>query len=229
MTILVLDVSHYQGKMNWDTAKAMGVRGAIIKATEGITWRDEMFKRNAEECRRLGIPWGAYHYFQPTMNPTKQAENFIDFLMGEDPGLGIWGDFEQKSSTDVSLSAQTFMNEIKKYYPSGIYTSPGYAKYTLKNAAWMKEFPLWVAHYGAKTPTIPAPWTEAVLWQYTSTGSGYGSQGFIDLNKFMRPDEEWAAFSGEQDVPVVEPPVSDTDSEKLKKVFAWMEENVKGF
>ena len=208
MTILILDVSHYQGAMDWNIAKSKGVKGAIIKASEGTTWRDDQFKRNVAECRRLGIAWGAYHYFYPTMNAMLQASNFIDSLMGYEPNLGIWGDLEQPGAgIDVSIVAHSFMDEIKKYYSAGIYTSPGYAKYTLNGTAWMKEFPLWIANYGVTKPTIPLPWTECVIWQYSSKGTGYGSDGYIDLNQFMRPDSEWQAFSGQtEEPPVVAPP-----------------------
>jgi lysozyme len=189
--------------------KAKGVKGAIIKASEGTTWRDDQFKRNVAECHRVGIAWGAYHYFYPTLPAPQQAANFIDAMMGYAPDLGIWGDFEQPATgIDVQTLAHSFMDEIKKYYSAGIYTSPGYANYTLKNATWMKEFPLWIAHYGVTKPTIPAPWTEAVLWQYTSKGQGYGSQGdcYTDVNQFMRADSEWEAFSGVSSDPVVIPP-----------------------
>ena len=225
MTILIVDVSHWQGTMNWDVAKSKGVKGAIIKASEGTTWRDDQFKRNVAECKRLGIAWGAYHYFYPTLNALDQAKNFIDAMMGCAPDLGIWGDFEQPATgLDVQALAHGFMDEIKKYYSAGIYTSPGYAKYTMNSASWMKEFPLWIAHYGytddfgvyhdVTAPTIPLPWTECVIWQYSSKGTGYGSDGYIDLNKFMRADSEWEAFSGQTAEPpivappVVEPPVS---------------------
>ena len=247
MTILGVDVSHWQGVMDWDKAKAKGVQFAIIKAAEGTTWRDDQFNRNVWECKRLGIKWGAYFYFYPQYDAVAQANNFIDAMMGYAPDLGIWGDFEQPATgIDVGPRAQIFMNNIKTFYSAGIYTSPGYAKYTLKNAAWMKEFPLWIANYGytddagvyhdAVAPSIPLPWTEAVIWQYSSKGVGYGSEGYIDLNKFMRPDSEWAAFSGVTDEPVVTPPIPEPIPE-VKPTFAdvpetywahdWIEEFVK--
>lgn len=207
MPILLLDVSHWQGAMDWNVAKSKGVRGAIIKASEGTTWRDDQFARNVSECKRLGIAWGAYHYFYPTLNALQQASNFIDAMMGYAPDLGIWGDFEQPATgLDVQGLAQGFMNEIKKYYSAGIYTSPSYAKDVMKSAAWMKDFPLWIANYGVLKPAIPLPWTEAVIWQYSSKGTGYGSDGYIDLNNFMRADSEWEAFSGMSLDPVVIPP-----------------------
>jgi len=213
MTILGVDVSHWQGTMDWDVAKSKGVQFAIIKAAEGTTWRDDQFKRNVAECKRVGIPWGAYHYFYPTLNAIAQANNFIDAMMGFAPDLGIWGDFEQPATgMDVAGLAHGFMDEIKKYYPAGIYTSPGYARYTMNGAAWMKEFPLWLANYDVAAPSIPLPWTEAVIWQYSSKGVGYGSEGYIDLNKFMRPDSEWAAFAGvtdEPEQPPVTPPITE--------------------
>ena len=240
MTILILDVSHWQGVMDWNVAKSKGVRGAIIKASEGTTWRDPQFQRNVSECRRLGIAWGAYHYFYPTLNAFDQAKNFIDAMMGLAPDLGIWGDFEQAATgMDVQSIARGFMDEIKKFYSAGIYTSPYYAKDVMKSAAWMKEFPLWIANYGVVKPTIPLPWTEAVIWQYSSKGTGYGSDGYIDLNQFMRADSEWEAFSGMPltppvviEPPIVEPPSVDftaEDKSTLDKISAWMAGNVKGF
>lgn len=246
--ILGVDVSHYQGVMNWDLAKSRGVQFAIIKAGEGTSWRDPQFDRNVSECRRLGIKWGAYFYFYPQFDTMGQANNFINILMGHAPDIEIWGDFEQKTGvidiTAVQARSQTFMNYIDDFYRAGIYTSPDYAKSFLMNADWMKRYPLWIANYFVATPTIPPPWDAPTFWQFTSTYHGYGEDATataIDANYWMGSADEWKTFAGVVtppvivEPPVIEPPVvvgptfTAEDKAKLDKWSAWMVDHVKGF
>ena len=119
MTILGVDVSHYQGIMDWNKAKSRGVQFAIIKAGEGTSWRDPQFDRNVFECRRLGIKWGAYFYFYPQFDTMLQANSFINILMGHAPEIEIWGDFEQRTGVmdiaRVQSRAKIFMEYIDDF------------------------------------------------------------------------------------------------------------------
>jgi lysozyme len=75
-----VDVSHYQGEIDWQGLRAGGVRFAYIKATEGAHYRDPRFAANWRRSREAGIPRGAYHFFSMCKPGAEQAANFIDAI-----------------------------------------------------------------------------------------------------------------------------------------------------
>jgi lysozyme len=62
LTVRGIDVSHYQGIVDWDQVKASGISFAFLKATEGTAFVDPKIARNINECARVGIPYGCYHF-----------------------------------------------------------------------------------------------------------------------------------------------------------------------
>jgi len=72
-----IDVSHHQGKIDWQAVKKQDIQFAYIKSTEGVDYQDPMFKTNWLEAHKAGIIRGAYHFFNFCSSPVKQAENFI--------------------------------------------------------------------------------------------------------------------------------------------------------
>jgi lysozyme len=72
-----MDVSAYQGNIDWQRVKRAGVEFVFIKATEGATYIDKVFARNRSGAREVAIPCGAYHYFQPNVSAPSQIENLV--------------------------------------------------------------------------------------------------------------------------------------------------------
>ena len=225
--ILLVDVSHWQGVMDWSKAVSMGVRGAMIKASEGVTWHDPQFERNWKECQRLGLPWGMYHYFRPGYSVENQAINFNSMEQGLDPALGMAGDFEQPTTASmipgVAGQSLSFMERIDPTtLESWVYSSPWYTEVYLQNLPHFGNYRLWLANY-TSSPAILPPWGRLFddpkvpdirkiwLWQFTSAGHGYGEQGAaIDLDYLMfgrgfATEEHWNMLTGGVK-PVVEVP-----------------------
>ena len=171
---MVIDVSSFQGNIDWTKAKA-SIAGAIIRCGWGqdITSQDDpKFKRNVEECIRLGIPFGVYFYTYAKSidridgevkhalrlcNPYKDKMTFPLFL-----------DVEERKADflpGVAARARKFCQEmIKNGYKVGIYADKNYWTTYLKG---VDEFPKWVAIYGPKNPPQISG---MVAWQYTSKG-----------------------------------------------------------
>lgn len=203
--ILGVDVSHYQGTINWEQMIAKGVRFAIIKAAEGTSWVDPKFDRNAMECTRLGLPFGSYHYWYPTFDTKLQAMNLVNAMMGHDPKLGLWGDLEQAkpagSTVDAGARAVSYLTTMAGFYKTGAYTNYYYPKDVLNSNVGLARFPLWAANYGVQSPSIAAPWkfSQALFWQFTSQGDGYafGAESpTLDLNYWMGTDDDFYAYAG---------------------------------
>ena len=89
-----VDVSHYQGDIDWETLAAQGVRFAYIKATEGSGHTDERFAENAQNAALAGVPAGGYHFFSFESAGKTQAENFLSALRDQPLSLPCAVDFE---------------------------------------------------------------------------------------------------------------------------------------
>lgn len=185
---MVIDISSFQGNIDWTKAKA-SITGAIIRCGWGqdITSQDDpKFKRNVEECIRLGIPFGVYFYTYAKRidridgevkhalrlcNPYKDKMTFPLFLDVE----------ERKADFLPGVAARTrkFCQELRKNgYKVGIYADKNYWTTYLKG---VDEFPKWVAIYGPKNPPQISG---MVAWQYTSKGTVPGiTANTVDCNE----------------------------------------------
>lgn len=218
---MVIDVSSFQGNIDWTKAKA-SITGAIIRCGWGqdITSQDDpKFKRNVEECIRLGIPFGVYFYTYAKSidridgevkhalrlcNPYKDKMTFPLFL-----------DVEERKADflpGVAARARKFCQEMMKNgYKVGIYADKNYWTTYLKG---VDDFPKWVAIYGPKNPPQISG---MVAWQYTSKGIIPGiTANTVDCN-----EDYGLAAAGSGAVPVPTPtPVKKTNEEMAAEVWA---------
>mgnify|MGYP000220107369 FL=1 len=95
MTSKVIDVSYYQRNIDYDAVEAAGVRGVIIKISEGCS-KEDTWVRHAEECKARGIPWGVYCFSraQTPERAREEAQTVLGLLGDDVPPMGIWYDCE---------------------------------------------------------------------------------------------------------------------------------------
>jgi lysozyme len=185
--ILGIDVSHHNGELNWAMIKKSGVDFVFIKASQGSSFKDRLFKKNVAGAKENGILVGAYHYFEPGITAEIQVENFLNCIKGLDLDLPSVLDWEERSdaSREKQISrALKWLSAVEaetKKKPI-IYTGPYYFSETVGNAPEFKQYPLWIAHYKTKTPKIPSPWEKCLIHQYTETGLLKYHSGMFDLN-----------------------------------------------
>jgi len=229
-SILGLDVSKWQGVMNWQISKTAGVRFAIIKMSEYVI--DEKFEYNYSETKRLGIKRQPYHFFHPGAIDVNTQINTVLTLLAKygdpDPisvcdGNGniisnaktVWLDCEMsdgKYNDYISSVILSFKNKFKAARPDlqlGIYTSPGWWNYNTLEASYWKTLPLWVANWNVAKPFMPRDWVHYALWQFSGGANGRGKEfgaggaQSIDLNWYNGGEEQ---FSGSITPPIPEPP-----------------------
>ena len=182
-----IDVSEFQGKIDWDAVKAAGVDFAILRIGYGdqnAGDTDKYFKRNVEECERLGIKWGAYLYSYSvnTKEAADEAAHVLSAMKGLTPDLPIYYDMEDDSTLGAKDRfadiAQTFCSKIEAAgYDAGVYASARWWKYYLTSPvfdSWSK----WSAQY-YKICEYPS---DPDAWQYTSQGKVPGISGNVDVN-----------------------------------------------
>ena len=181
-----IDVSHYQGQVNWNTAAKSGIQFAFIKATQGEGDVDPEFARNWTASAEAGVVRGAYHFFMPGEDAKSQAEHFLktvgDYGQALPPALDIEVDQDVPPAT-YAAAIRTWVTVVEEALGCKpiIYTDrPFWNEHVNMN---FDGYPLWLADYTAK-PTLPDGWTQWVFWQHSDKGNVPGIVGNVDQNFF---------------------------------------------
>ena len=185
-----IDISHYQGDIDWETLKNNGmiercpVRFVVIKATEGSNRIDDKFKENFYNAREYGFIRGAYHFWSTKSSGRTQAYHFMQSVKLEDGDLPPVLDVEHKakdqSDEDFRLSVLTWLRLVEKHYHAKpiIYT---YYKFKMRYLSdkVFDEYPYWIAHYYVDKVEYKGKWK---FWQHTDCGRLPGIKGYVDFD-----------------------------------------------
>ena len=186
--IFGIDVSDWQGDIDWAKAKAAGVKFSLLKCGYGMDLTDQdddCFVRNASECERLGIPYGVYLYsYANTMEKAKsEAAHVLRMLKGRKPQYPVYLDLEDEIT--LSASKDQILAQVKAWceiiegagYKAGIYANL-YWWDTYLTDPWYDSKERWVAQYYTKCEYAK----DYGIWQYTSRGSVAGVNGNVDCD-----------------------------------------------
>ena len=186
-----IDVSSYQGTIDFNRVKASGIDVVYIKAGEGGQITDPYFKQNYLKAARAGLIFGAYYYVtaKNTSEAKAQANDFFNLIRATSFNARPAMDFEDFSGMereDINEIGLTFLEELErltKITPM-IYTDASSAK-TIWSDAFSK-YPLWLADYSERDEFPPdiTVWESWTGFQYSNTGTVPGISGNVDLNKF---------------------------------------------
>ena len=190
-----IDVSSYQGTVNWSSVKSAGNSFGFCKATEGTTYTDAYLSKNWAGMKSAGLVRGAYHYGHPSISATAQAQYFVTavknaggFASGTN-SLQLVLDLEDSDGLPAPAVwswVQSFLAEIKTLTgrPGIIYVSPSFWENNVGNPDNNLNCPLWIANYGVSSPTVPPAWPYWTFWQYSDSGSVSGVSGAVDFDYF---------------------------------------------
>jgi len=180
-----IDVSAYQGEIDWAAVKASGqVDFAYAKASEGASFTDEQYARNAQKCREAGMLFGAYHYFRFDTQVSAQSSHFLNVAQVKRGDLVPMVDVEEGLGGIAMLAGFLGMlQEALKVMPI-VYTYPAFWEGTMGGSDALAGHPLWIAEYNDdEAPTLPAGWKTWRLWQYSDKGQVAGIAGKVDLDR----------------------------------------------
>ncbi|MFC5282691.1 glycoside hydrolase family 25 protein [Pedobacter alpinus] len=196
-----IDVSYYQGKIDWEKVSMMDYNGikisfAFIKATEGVTLVDSYFQRNWRESKKNEVIRGAYHYFKPKKSGLWQARFFLQTVKMESGDLPPVIDIEETaglSKNELIPNIQDFLNEIEKKTKIKpiIYTGYQFYKDNLKGE--FDDYPLWVAHYYQPKLKFKKE-TRWEFWQHADNANIDGINHKVDMNVFNGQEEDLSAL-----------------------------------
>ncbi len=209
-----IDVSRWQGEIDWQAVRGDNIDFAYLKATEGTTWVDPKFFENARGGRHAGMPVGAYHFARPDLNQTlknavTEAQHFIKIQL---QGFGNFGDIYPvldlekpfpKNKKTVSVSyLLSWVDIFKSYFEgetgrtlmlyTGIFFIREYDHFKKPLSGYpLAEMPLWIALFPkSASPYTTSPpdagnWNRWTVWQYTDNGRVKGIDGKVDLNRAL--------------------------------------------
>lgn len=197
-----VDVSRWQGTIDWQTLRSRGANFVYIKATDGGDHIDPMFKTNWRAAHTAGLKRGAYHFFYWCRTASEQADWFIRNVPRVAGALPPVIDVEwngqsrcrkKPSPAVVREKMQVFMDRLEAHYGQRpvIYTAPDFYADNLRGA--FKDYPFWLRAV-AQHPSKVYPDRKWVFWQYSGSGLSHGVDGRIDLNAFHGSDEQWRTW-----------------------------------
>ena len=191
MSIKGLDVSKFQGEIDWEKVRAAGYQFAMLRAGYGSDTLDEQFRRNASECNRIGLPIGVYWFCYATSaaDAVTEAEGCLAAVSPYRLEYPVCYDIEQASVdyaskqgiTVTSSLAQAFVRNFcdrveKAGYFAMYYSNRNFISQYL-GTELSQRYALWYARY---TDTFDG--TDCGIWQYTNQGSVPGISGNVDLD-----------------------------------------------
>jgi GH25 family lysozyme M1 (1,4-beta-N-acetylmuramidase) len=199
-TVAGIDVSRYQGSINWAGVRAAGIEFAFIKATEGVSYKDPAFGANYVGAYHAGVVRGAYHFALPDRSGGATQANHLAGSGGAwsadgrtlPAALDLEGNPYGASCYGLSPSAmRTWINDFLATYRARtgryavIYTTTSW--WNSCTGSWTGPWanhPLWIARWAAGVGALPAGAPVWTVWQYTATGRVAGISGDVDRNWF---------------------------------------------
>ena len=198
-----IDVSKYQGPVDWSAVRAAGTSFAYIKSTEGGDRIDDRFAENWAAAKEAGIPRGAYHFYYFCRTGAEQAAWFIRNVPNDPDALPPVLDMEwnhlsptcqrRPPAAEVQRETSNFLRIVEKHYGKKpiIYTSIDF--FDDNNLSTFRGYPYWLrsvaghprSRYGSH------PFT---FWQYTGTGVIPGIKGNADINVFNGDTGAWTKW-----------------------------------
>ena len=184
-----IDISHYQGEIDWEQLKNAMIEGCpvrfvIIKSTEGASRLDDHFRENFNQVRDYGFIRGVYHFWSNKSSAREQAYYFLDKVHLTEGDLPPVLDIEHKpadkSVDDFQRDVLTWLHIVEDKYHAKpiIYT---YYKFKEKylSAPVFDDYPYWIAHYYVDKVQYQGKWK---FWQHTDAGKLPGIKGYVDFN-----------------------------------------------
>lgn len=200
-----IDVSCWQGEIDWQAVKNSGLNFVIVKITGADVglYTDRNALKNVAGVKSIGLVVGGYHYafFKNAKEALKEAEYFKSIATG----LGL-----QFAVMDIEYpyASLQFLDSIASIARPVVYANPSFIRSHFNTR--ITKYPLWIAHYGVPAPSVPL-WDTWDIWQQTSSGAVPGISGNVDID-VMKPEfmnwrgnmENLILFNGEGDAKAVQ-------------------------
>ncbi len=190
-----IDVSHYQGNIDWQRLtqtrqSQFPIHFIFMKASEGGDYGDRVFQANFDSAKAYEFIRGAYHFYNPKTDPVRQADFFINSVKLDTGDLPPVLDIEKRGDDARTLrrDLKIWLDKIERHYKVKpiLYTSYKF-KTRYLNDSIFDSYPYWIAHYYVDSVEYKGNWK---FWQHTDVGTLPGIREKVDLNIFNGSLEE---------------------------------------
>ena len=203
-TTFGIDVSRFQGDINWQQVAGANVKFAWIQISRSLTDIDAKFPYNWQQAKANGILRGAYQRFHPAQDVEAQAKLFLEklgpFEAGDLPPMLDVEDSDGLGATQIAAAVKQWMDYVEPRVGVKplIYTGYYFWRDSVGNNTTFADHPLWIANYSATCPLIPDGWSRWAIHQYSSTVMLPGiTANTVDVNKFNGTIEDLKALSAQ--------------------------------
>ena len=192
-----IDVSKHNGDIDFNQVRDDDYQFVYIKASEGMTYKDDAFDRNYRAARKAGLKVGAYHFFRKNRTGEEQASNLLSAIRGKELDLPLVIDLEDDWGNGAGVSRQEALERVMdmievlngKGYQVMIYTNlDGYNKYYKD---MLGDHDLWLCSFTSPDQLTSLP---HCFQQFSHEGSVRGIEGKVDLNVFRGSRGEWESY-----------------------------------
>jgi lysozyme len=214
-----IDISRWQGDIDWRAVREAGTRFAFIKATEGGDHIDPRFVQNWNGARAAGIPTGAYHFVYWCRPAHEQAQWFVQHIPQSNDNLALppildveWNGHSRtcprKVSRETAIEKMRLMlRELEQHTGKRpiIYTDIPFHKDVIEGTTEFEGYPFWIRSTAARPEERYANrrWE---FWQFTTTGRVPGIRGDVDRNAFYGTEQEFQNWvAGQYDIALRQP------------------------
>ncbi|MBE9913362.1 glycoside hydrolase [Paenibacillus donghaensis] len=232
-----IDVSHWQGAIDWPKVATSGISFAFIKATQNKI--DPQFLANVKGAKAAGLMVGAYHYMDDsvtTVDKARAAAQVFYQAIQAAGGVNVFDlpfvlDYESNkqnlSKATLTANAKAFLELIRRLtgVTPMLYTYPAF----IGNFSGLSDYPLWIARYSNQAPVDASGWKRWDFWQYSDGQIGgtlpngdrkvAGISGPVDLNEFAGTASDLRAKYGKKTTAEREKPM-ETVAELEKRIIA---------
>ena len=195
-----IDVSVWQGEIDFDRVKDSGIETVYIRAGEGTNIVDEYFERNYENARAADLEYGFYHYVtaRSTGEARAQADFFANLIQTKPQDMRAAMDFENLSGLTADEAVAIARAYLERLETRLAHTPAVYSDAYDAASVWrssLTDYPLWVADYDVEEPYTTGGWSSWSGFQYSDRGAVDGISGHVDLdyfrgNIFLTEDEQ---------------------------------------
>ncbi len=184
-----IDVSHYQGRIDWQAVSQSNVSYVYIKASEGSSNQDDCYYYNITEARRAGLKVGSYHFFRAKANLDEQLQNMTSVVKREQQDIIPVIDVEKAdrvSGGELVRRLKNFLRLVEQHYGCKpiIYTFVNFYNKYFSYTSELDEYPFMIAFYRDDPPELNDG-RKYVMWQYTCAGYVDGINSDVDRSKMM--------------------------------------------
>ena len=188
-----IDISNWQGNVDFNQVKNSGIKIVYMKASEGTNYKDTSLEQNYSNAKGQGLKVGFYHFFRG--DAIGEARWFVECIKNKVSDCLLALDIESDCGMDASTLTSaciTFLEEVKRLTGKNVvvYTYTSFANGALDSR--LSKYPVWIAHYGVNTPGDNPIWSSWVGFQYSDQGQVSGVSGNCDVDEFTN-----GIFNGE--------------------------------